>query len=114
MTELRKRPNPPMRVPCRPMTHCKKRPLLRQSGMSIARTTEEGSLLVGQCGDRLSERRPAAFHERGQIPFKVVGPHIPRLNAETQIMAQPIKTLDAGIQDCDLIIRLTTARQKEG
>jgi hypothetical protein len=61
--------------------------------MSIARTIEEGSLLVGQRGDRLSERRPAAFHERGQIPFKVVGPHIPRLNAETQTMAQPIKTL---------------------
>jgi hypothetical protein len=39
------------------------------------------------CGGRLSERRPAAFHERRLIPFKVVGPHFPRLNAEAQTMA---------------------------
>jgi hypothetical protein len=43
--------------------------------------------------------------------FRVVGPHIPRLNAETQTMAQPIKTL---AQNTALRshIGLTTARQK--
>jgi hypothetical protein len=79
--------------------------------MSVAGTIEEGSLLAGQCGDRLLESRPAAFHDRGQIPFKVGGPNNPRLNAETQTMAQPIKTL-AQVYRTAIYIGLTTARQK--
>ena len=59
--------------------------------MSIARTIEEGSLLVGQCGGRLSERRPAAFHERRLFPFKVVGHTFRGLNwADTAMDVESI------------------------
>jgi hypothetical protein len=58
------------------------------AGMSIATTNPGRNLLVGQCGDRLSERRPAILPFTGVdiMPFKVADPH--------SVIAAPIDPVD--------------------
>jgi hypothetical protein len=56
--------------------------------MSIATANPGRNLLVGQCGDRLSERRPAILPFTGVdiMPFKVADPH--------SVIAAPIEPVD--------------------